>query len=110
MIFFYVKDGSPKGGNMSDGTCVYFLNGQLCIRAASSLSGDRVKEAPEFANTRIHAAFLAQAATIGSRVYKDLSAKEREQCTYRSLTGRAIKLLKTGVNEEEVVRRLKGKE
>jgi len=97
----------PKGGNIKGIVCVYFLNGQLCIRSASTLSSKRVKTSPEFKNTMINAGLMAKASRIGSMIYKTLPDKKRKHARYRRLTGRAMKYLKKGHKEEDVIRLLK---
>jgi hypothetical protein len=80
--------------------CVYAWQGVYYIRAKSTLSGERVKSAPEFQRTREHASVLASASRIASEVYRSLKEKKFQQ--YRALTGQAMKLLKRGMQESEV--------
>src|SRR6185369_13419082 len=97
----------PKGGNIEGAVCIYFLNGELCIRSASTLSADRVKKSPEFKNTMINASLMSKASRISSMIYKTLPGKKRKHERYRRLTGLAMKYLKAGREEEEVIRLLK---
>ena len=80
--------------------CVYKLKEEYYVRAKSSLSGERVKTAPEFQRTRENAAALARASRIASEIYRGLEEKNFQE--YRNLTGQALKLLKTGSDENEV--------
>jgi hypothetical protein len=84
---------------------IYDLNGQTCIRSKSSLNGKRVKTAPEFEKTRAHASLMAKASKIASEVYKGLGKKSFPQ--YRILTGQALRMLKEGMEEPEVLHNLR---
>ena len=96
-----------KGGNIDGAVCIYFLNGELCIRSASTLSSERVKKSPEFKNTMINAGLMSKASKISSMIYKTLPDKKRKHARYRFLTGLAMKYLKSGKNEDEVIGLLK---
>jgi hypothetical protein len=98
-----LKD-KPEFLGTRDGICVYTRWGNYYVRTKSSLSGQRVKTAPEFKKTRENASFLAKASKIASRIYKGLPGKNFQK--YRELTGQAMKMLKTGMNEREVINRL----
>ena len=81
--------------------CIYERWGQLLIRSRSSLTGERVKTSPEFKKTMEYAILLARASRIASRIYKDSEVKARS--IYQNLTGKAMRLLKEGHTEEQVV-------
>jgi hypothetical protein len=83
---------------------IYKLGKEFYIRAKSSLSSKRVKKSPEFKRTMESARLLGRASKIASQVYGQLPEKIFEH--YRSLTGQAMKLLKSGVTENEVLLRL----
>ena len=86
-----------------DGICVYKMRGRFYLRAKSSLSAERVKNAPEFEQTRVHAALLGKASKIGSVLYSELSRKQKKKSTYRWITGQVMTMLKNGMEEEEIV-------
>jgi hypothetical protein len=72
------------------------------MRSASSLTGSRVKEDPAFAKTMHNAGILARASKLASQVYKTMPAgKQRWQ--YRTLTSRAMELLKHNLTDDEIV-------
>lgn len=74
------------------------------MRTKSSLSPQRVKKAPEFKKTRMHAEWLAQASKISSQVYR--SQLYKDQYIFQRLTGEVMRLLKQGLNETDIIRSL----
>jgi len=56
----------------------------------------------------INASLLGKASKIGSMIYKTLPKKKKKHSRYCSLTGLAMKYLKAGHQEEDVVRLLTG--
>jgi hypothetical protein len=94
----FKKRGSP--------VIVYTLRGRTYVRAKSSLTSKRVKTSKEFKLTMINAGLLAKASKIASEIYRALPEKKRKHSFYRLLTGKAMKMLKTGMSEEEVKKRL----
>jgi hypothetical protein len=90
-----------------DGICVYTRWGKYYMRTKSSLSGERVKKAPEFKKTMENASLLSRASKIASVVYRQLA--EKKFSLYRMLTGQAMKMLKAGRDEENVRQDLMGK-
>ena len=87
-----------------DGICVYTRWGKYYVRSKSSLSGRRVKSAPEFKKTMEYASLLAKASKIASGVYKTLPQKNFQK--YRELTGQAMKMLRSGMEQEQIMKRL----
>ena len=89
-----------------DGICVYKMRDDFYIRSKSSLTGERVKTAPEFEKTRAYANLLTKASKIASRFYGTLSAKQKRKLSYNMITGRVMKMLKNGLNESEILAEL----
>ena len=96
----------PRFKSKVDNFIIYLMNGKPYMRRKSSLTGTRVKTAKEFEPTMINARLMGKASKIGSQIYKALPARKKERQVYRLITGRAMKMLKEGVTEEEVKKRL----
>ena len=69
----------------------------------SSLSEKRVKSDPAFKETMRYAELLGRASQIASAVYRGLPKSKRKHGLYRKLTGEAMKLLKDGRTDHEVL-------
>lgn len=78
----------------------YKMNGQHYARLKSSLSSKRVKTDPAFALTMLYAQRLALCSRIASHLYRSLPPEKRQAGLYRSMTGTALRLLKSGVPTE----------
>jgi hypothetical protein len=91
----------PIQGTMCNLT-FYMIEGRNFVRAKSSLTRRKVLCSPQFKNTRHNASVLAKASKIGSVVYNALPAYWRQGWMYRSFTGEAYIMLKTGKKEEEI--------
>jgi len=100
-------DKLPVYTGTNDGICIYQLRGQFYMRTKSSLSADRVKKAPEFEQTRIYASLLGRASKLGSQLYKTFSEKKKKKFSSQFLTGQAMKMLKSGLEENDVVNMLR---
>ena len=96
-------DKPPPFYGTKDGITVYRMWDQDFIRSKSSLTGKRVKTAPEFEKTRQNAKVLATASKIASRIYATLSLQEKQKIPYKILTGRVMTMLNNGLNEGEIV-------
>jgi len=83
--------------------CVYHMRGEDFVRTRSSLTGERVKTAPEFIPTMAWAALLKQASRLGAAVYSMLAPYRKKHKLYKKLTGQAMRLLKEGKTEGETV-------
>jgi hypothetical protein len=88
------------------GICFYRLEGNYYARTKSSLAGKRVKTSKAFRETMKYAALFARASVIGSAIYRMLPKYERDRRIYQQLTGKAMKMLKDGLNEKEVMQKL----
>ena len=86
----------------------YKLDKGYYARAKSSLTGERIKKDPAFKKTMHHAGLLAKASTIASSIYRKLLRDNRNRMLYQQLTGKAIKLLKQGLSEEDVLTAISG--
>lgn len=86
-----------------DGVTVYKMWEDYYVREKSSLTRERVKTAPEFEKTRENATVLAKASKIASQVYATLSSKKKKKSPYKMITGQAIRMVKNGLDESEIV-------
>lgn len=85
-----------------NGICFYGMNGKYYARASNPLSRKQVLTDAAFAGTRRYAQWLAAASPIASAIYRRLPAEKRQNGLYRTLTGKALLLLKAGLKGEEV--------
>jgi hypothetical protein len=95
--------GKQCGPYYHEGTvqhiCFYKMNGAYYLRTKSSLTARRVKKDPAFARTMQYARLLGKASKIASQVYKTYPKATRQFSEYRTLTGKAIQLLKDGFTD-----------
>lgn len=99
--------GTIKIKGTIDGICFYKLAGNYYARTKSSLDGKRVKKSRSFGETMRYARLFAKASVIGSTIYRMLPKNEKDRKVYQQLTGKAMKMLKDGLNEKEVIKKLK---
>lgn len=103
--------GKQKGPTFITGTfnglCYYQMDGNYYVRRKSSLSRRRVKRSPAFKRTMRYAGLLAQASRIASEVYRITPRKSRKREIFHGLTGKAMDLLKKGMQAELVLEQLK---
>jgi len=92
----------PSFTGTIDGITVYKVWDQFYIRKKSSLSAERVKNAPEFEQTRVNATLFGRASQIGAALYGKLSSKQKKKYSYRLITGQVMKMLKNGIAEAEI--------
>jgi len=85
------------------GLCTYHMYDNDYVRTASSLTAERVKEDPAFKNTRAWAAMMVQASGLAAAVYAMLPDYRKKHPLYRKLTGHAMRLLKQGRQEGEII-------
>ena len=107
ICFMGKQTGPIKVKGTVHGVTYYKMDGEYYAREQSSLDGKRVKKDPAFAKTMEYAGLLGRASKLASKVYREIPKGEREFKQYRKLTGQAMRLLKEGMGEEEVVERLK---
>lgn len=96
----------PPFTGTRDGICIYHMRGSFFVRTASSLTAERVKKDPAFAETRRNSGIMSKASKLSSAVYKKINGKSKSREMYRLLTGNAIRLLQNGVEEQEIARLL----
>lgn len=82
--------------------CFYQMGGKYYARKKSSLTRERVMKSPAFRRTREHAATLAEASRIASKVYRLVRGEDKAYTLYREMTGKAICLLREGKSKEAV--------
>lgn len=80
----------------------YMMEGRNFVRKKSALTRRKVLHSPQFKNTRHFAGLMGRASKIGSQVYNALPEYWRQGWMYRSFTGEAYTMLKTGKKEEEI--------
>lgn len=86
-----------------DNICFYKMDGQYYARTKSSLDSKRVKKDPIFRKTMQHAALLGRASKLAALVYRDLPQQKKEPGLYKKLTGQAMRMLREGKIEKEVL-------
>jgi hypothetical protein len=84
----------------------YKMDGQYYARSKSSLSRKRVKRSRSFKRTMEYADWLAQASKIAAAIYRLFPRKTRQHADYRTITGQAMQLLKSGVEKAVVEEQL----
>lgn len=90
-----------------NGLCYYEMGGNYYVRRKSSLSRKRVKRSPAFKRTMRNAGMLAQASRIASEVYRITPRNSRKREIFHALTGKAMLLLKKGIEADIVLAQLK---
>ena len=100
-----LKPTYPAPGTY-DHLVVYERWGNYYIRTKSTLSGKRVKTSAEFKNTMAYAKLLGRASKIASKVYNQLP--ERVFSQFRKLTGMAMDLIRSGLDDDTVFEKLGG--
>jgi hypothetical protein len=98
---------TPPFLGTKDGLVVYKRWGKYYVRTKSTLSGKRVKRSAAFKGTMESARLLGRASSIASKVYQQKPDKVFKQ--FRTLTGIAMRHLKTGLTEEEVLKKMRYK-
>ena len=96
--------GSVKIVGTIGNICFYKMGDEYYARLKSSLKGKRVKKDPRFRRTMEFASFLKIASKAASEIYSTLP---KQRGLYRKLVGRAMQLLKLGIEEEEMTLQLK---
>ena len=98
----------PRFLGTRGGVTTYKMWTRYYVRRKSSLTAERVREAPEFAETRRYATLLGTAAKIGSVLYRELTPNRQRKFSYQFVTGQVMKLLRSGIKEEEILREFGG--
>jgi hypothetical protein len=84
----------------------YQMEGRNLVRKKSSLTRRKVLYSPRFERTRHYAGLMAKASRIGSALYQALPSYWRQFWMYRSFTGEALTMLKTGKTEQYIQQQL----
>ena len=72
----------PSFTGTRDGICIYHMKGSFFVWTASSLTAERLKNDPAFAETRRNGVILSKAAKISAGVYKKINEKNKTgKCT-----------------------------
>jgi hypothetical protein len=93
-----------KRGNIAftgtDGVlCGYFSHGINIFRAASPLTGARVKTDPAFEGFRRSGNRMKEASPIAAALYNQVPKEKKQFTLYRLLTGEALKMIKEGIDK-----------
>jgi len=99
------KDDIAITGTQGGITC-YISQGRNIFRAASSLTGARVKKDPAFAGFRKSSNRMKEAAPIAASLYNQIPKEKKEFSLYRLLTGEAIKMIRDGVEKAIITQTL----
>ena len=86
-----------------DNVCFYKMEEQYYARTKSSLDGKRVRRDPAFKETMRYAGLLGRASKLAAMVYRVLPQEKKEPGLYKKLTGQAMRMLKEGKMEKEVL-------
>ncbi|MFT3827659.1 MAG: hypothetical protein QM731_27315 [Chitinophagaceae bacterium] len=82
---------------------LYMLNGEYLIRTRSSLTGEKVKRAACFKNTRRSAGRLGSASSLAAAVYNQLPEGWKLHSLYRTMTGIATLHIKAGEQDDAAI-------
>jgi hypothetical protein len=90
-----------------DDLIFYKMDGKYYIRMKPCIDPKQVKFGKRYRNTMRSARRLACGSKIAALIYKALPEGEREFSMYRVMVGEAVRLLKVGKTDEEVLGVLK---
>jgi hypothetical protein len=86
-----------------DDITFYEMEGKGYARRKSSLTGKKVKKDPQFTRTMESAQRFGRGNQLASKVYRSLSRQEQVYALFKELKRIAVRGLKEGMNEEEVL-------
>jgi hypothetical protein len=89
------------------GICGYMSHGINIIRKSSSLTGKRVEKDPAFKGFRNSCNRMKEASPIAASLYNLLTQEQKVYSLYRTLTGKALKMIKQGLEKKIIIARLK---
>ena len=94
IIYLNTKNKAPIKiiGTIGDIT-FYKREGTHYAKGKSTLSGERVKNSPEFERTMFHAGLMERGSPIASEVYKTFPKNSRKRWMFNALTGEAMRML-----------------
>jgi hypothetical protein len=101
-----VNKGNMAFTGTDGGICGYFAGGKNIIRAASSLTGKRVKEDPAFAGFLKSGNRMKQASPIAAALYKQVPKELKQFSLYRLITGEVLKRIKEGLDKAVIMETL----
>lgn len=82
-----------------DGICFYKMDGIYYARTKSSLSGERVKTDPAFAETMRHANQMGNASKIASAIYRQIVPQhDRSRDKFREVVSMVKRVLAADVD------------
>src|SRR5450631_3292929 len=84
----------------------YMAGGQNIVRARSLLTSERVKDDPAFDGFRKSCGRMKLASVMASSLYNQIPKELRRFSLYRQLTGEALKMLKQGKDQMDIVEKL----
>ena len=87
-----------------DGVIFYKMDGKYYVRMAPCFPD--IRRSPRFAGTMQSARRMGRASKIGAYLYAALRADHKHFRMYRVLVGEAALLLKTGMEDQEVLERV----
>jgi len=76
------------------------------VRAASSLTGSRVKKDPAFQGFRKSGNRMKEASPIVAALYNQIPKEQKKYSLYRLLTGETLKMIKHGMSKADITDKL----
>jgi hypothetical protein len=84
----------------------YWRANMNVVRAASNLTGERVKKDPAFQGFRKSGNRMKEASPIAASLYNQIPLGKKEYKLYRILTGEALKMIKLGLDKAIITEEL----
>jgi hypothetical protein len=97
-----IKKGNIAITGTQGGLCGYFSHDINVFRAASPLTGERVKKDPAFEGFRKSCNRMKEAAPIAAALYNQIPKEKKKFALYRMLTGEVLKMVKQGFDKEYI--------
>ena len=97
-----IKKGNIAITGTQGGLCGYFVHEINVFRAASPLTGERVKKDPAFEGFRKSCNRMKEAAPIAAALYNQIPKEKKKFALYRILTGEVLKMIKQGLDKEHI--------
>ena len=101
-----IQTGDTFFTGTQDGICGYESQGLRIARAASSLTGERVKADPAFKGFRKAGSLMKQASPIAAALYNQIPKDKKQYNLYRILTGEAFKMIREGIDKSVIANKL----
>ncbi len=90
-----------------DNLTFYMMDGNPQVRRKTSLDKARMKRDKKFKNTMKSADRLGRGSKIGSKIYRMYFPGIKDMKLFRTITGQATKMIKTGLSPGQVLEMLK---